>query len=145
MDNAKATCATIDEYLATFPVEVQARLREVRETIRATAPAAVEKIAYGIPTFYQAGNLVHFAGYENHLGFYPTAGGMAAFAEELAGYKHAKGSVQFPHHRPLPLGLIGRIVTYRLAENLRKAANKKGCGKQAGRVAGLPPTQEVEI
>jgi len=134
MDRHKAAFATIDEYLATFPAEIQERLREVRETIRAAAPAAAEKISYGIPTFYQEGNLVHFAGYKNHLGFYPTASGMAAFADELAGYKHAKGSVQFPHDRPLPIELISRIVTSRLAANLSKSASKNGRGKLGGKV-----------
>jgi len=136
MDRHIAASATIDGYLATFPTVIQERLQQVRETIRAGAPAATEKIAYGIPTFYQEGNLVHFAGYKNHLGFYPTAGGMAAFAEELGGYKHAKGSVQFPHDRPLPIELISRIVTYRLAENLSKSASKNGRGKLGGKVEG---------
>ena len=137
MDSNEIKYTTIDEYLATFPAEIQARLREVRETIRLAAPEATERIAYGIPTFYQAGNLVHFAAYKNHLGFYPTADGMAAFADELAEYKHAKGSVQFPHDRSLPLALIGRIVTCRRAENLEKAARKKRREKQ-GRLAASP-------
>lgn len=89
MDRHKAASATIDEYLASFPAMIQERLRQVRETIRAAAPEATERISYGIPNFYQEGNLVYFAGYKNHLGFYPTADGMEAFAEELAGYKHA--------------------------------------------------------
>ena len=117
MEYAKATYTTIDEYIAGFPTEMQARLREVRETIRLAAPAAAERIAYGIPTFYQAGNLVHFAVYKNHLGFYPTADGMEKFAKKLAEYKHAKGSVQFPHAQPVPTELISRIVTYRPAAN----------------------------
>lgn len=114
----------IDAYIAEFPVDVQAKLQELRATIRAAAPDAEERISYQMPTFYLHGNLVHFAAYARHIGFYPIPQGIAAFAAELARYKQGKGSVQFPLDEPLPLELIGRIVAFRVAENVAKAAAK---------------------
>jgi uncharacterized protein YdhG (YjbR/CyaY superfamily) len=110
----------IDEYIAGFPSDVRSILQKVRATIRKAAPQAQEKIGYGIPTFTLSGNLVHFAGYEKHVGFYPAASGIARFKRELSGFKGAKGSVQFPLGGPVPYGLIGRIVKYRVAENTRR-------------------------
>jgi uncharacterized protein YdhG (YjbR/CyaY superfamily) len=120
MDKKKDQPATIDEYIALFPEDVQRILREIRGVIREAAPDAVEKISYQMPTFYLRGNLVHFAAHEYHIGFYPTPTGIEAFKEELAGYKGAKGSVQFPLDKPMPYELIGRIVKFRVAENLKK-------------------------
>ena len=117
---------SIDEYIATFPGEVQLLLEELRATIKAAAPEAKEKISYQIPTFFLRGNLVHFAAYKKHIGFYPSSSGIQAFQKELSIYKGAKGSVQFPLDRPLPLELIARIVKYRVAENLERAARKSG-------------------
>lgn len=117
---ASSAAATIDDYLAGFPPAVKARLTKVRRTIRRAAPDAAEKIGYGIPTFTLNGNLVHFAGYERHIGFYPAPSAIAAFREALKPYKSAKGSVQFPHDQPLPLALIAKIVAFRVAESLRK-------------------------
>jgi uncharacterized protein YdhG (YjbR/CyaY superfamily) len=116
---------TIDEYIAVFPEEVRQRLETVRATIKAAVPEATEKISYQMPTFYLEGNLVHFAGYKGHIGFYPTPSGITGFEAELAPYKVAKGSAQFPHDQPLPLDLITRMVEYRVAENQQKAAAKK--------------------
>lgn len=111
----RSSARTIDEYLAEFPPETRRALEEVRAAIRETAPDAVETISYAIPTFDLKGrHLVHFAGYERHVGFYPGADGIAAFAGELTGYKSAKGSVQFPLDRPLPLDLVRRITAYRV-------------------------------
>ncbi|MBK0401506.1 DUF1801 domain-containing protein [Adhaeribacter sp. BT258] len=121
--NAKPT--TINEYIAAFPAEVQRVLEDVRETIKKVAPEATETISYGIPTFTQNGALVHFAAFKNHLGFYATPTGHAAFAKELSGYKEGKGSVQFPFDQPVPLELISRIVAFRVKENLDKPARKK--------------------
>jgi uncharacterized protein YdhG (YjbR/CyaY superfamily) len=119
----KRTEATsIDEYIAQFPVEVQTRLEKIRATIRKAAPQARERISYAIPTFSQCGNIVHFAAYEHHIGFYPGASGVKRFKKELAGYESAKGSVQFPLTRPVPLGLIAEITRFRLDENLAKYA-----------------------
>ncbi|HEY0900037.1 MAG TPA: DUF1801 domain-containing protein [Sphingobacteriaceae bacterium] len=115
---------SIDEYIAGFPPEVQQLLEQVRTTIRAAAPQAEETISYAIPTFTLEGNLVHFAAFKNHIGFYPVPSGMEAFKDELAAYKSGKGSAQFPLNQALPLDLITRIVKYRVQENLEKAARK---------------------
>ena len=122
---------TIDEYINTFPEDVQRVLHELRQTIREAAPEAQETINYQIPTFTLNGNLVHFAGFENHIVFYPTPSGMEAFKEELSGYKSAKGSVQFPIDEPLPLPLIHRIVEYRVKENMERKRKKKPSGKKS--------------
>jgi uncharacterized protein YdhG (YjbR/CyaY superfamily) len=114
----------IDEYLVRFPKEVRQLLKKMRLTIKKAAPKAMEKISYGIPTFTLNGNLVHFAGYKNHIGFYPTPSGITAFKKELSAYKGAKGSVQFPVNEPLPLTLVSRIVKFRVKESL-KPKNKK--------------------
>ncbi len=99
-------------------------MEELRAAIKAAAPEAKEKISYQMPTFFLKGNLVHFAAYKKHIGFYPTPSGIQAFQKELSIYKGAKGSVQFPLDKPLPLELIGRIVRYRVAENLERAERK---------------------
>src|SRR5262245_42701116 len=101
--DSSSVATSIDEYVARLPKDVQSLLKKMRATIRKAAPKADEKISYGIPTFALEGNLVHFAGYSNHIGFYPGADGIAAFKKQLAGYKRAKGSVQFPLDEPLPL------------------------------------------
>ncbi|MFB9275438.1 iron chaperone [Cohnella cellulosilytica] len=126
MDGSKAGFASIDEYIADFPPEIRDKLSQIREVIREAAPEATEKISYQMPTFDLHGNLVHFAAFKNHIGFYPAPRGIEAFKEELAAYKGAKGSVQFPLDRPLPLDLIGRIARFRAEENKeRAAANSK--------------------
>lgn len=124
MDSNKAGFGSIDEYIATFPADVQKILEELRATIRAAAPAAEEKISYQLPTFALNGNLVHFAAWKTHIGFYPTPSGMEAFKDELAKYEGAKGSVKFPIEKPLPLKLISKIVKFRVAENLKKVEQK---------------------
>ncbi|HMS26712.1 MAG TPA: DUF1801 domain-containing protein [Burkholderiaceae bacterium] len=113
-----AQADSIDSYIAQFPSDVQARLQRMRETILKLAPEATEAMSYQIPTFKLNGNLVHFAAFKKHIGFYPGAAGIAAFQDELTGYKSAKGSVQFPLDQPLPLDLINKIVKFRLAQNL---------------------------
>ena len=124
MTTAKPT--TIDEYIAGFPKEVQAILEQVRATIRQVAPDAEEAISYGIPTFkLQKTNMVHFAGFKNHVGFYATPTGHEAFQEELSGFKQGKGSVQFPLDKPMPLDLIVRITQFRKEQILEKTAKKK--------------------
>ena len=119
------TYNNIDEYIAGFPEKTQQLLEKVRATIRKAAPDAEEKISYGIPTFFLKGNLVHFGGFKNHIGFYPGADGIATFSEELSAYEGAKGSVQFPIDKPMPLALITRITKFRVKQNLEKAAAKK--------------------
>lgn len=111
----RSSAATIDEYLMEFPLETRRALQEVRAAIGESAPGAAEAMSYAIPTFDLNGrHLVHFAGYDRHVGFYPGADGIAVFAGELAGYKSAKGSVQFPLDRPMPLDLVRRITAYRV-------------------------------
>jgi uncharacterized protein YdhG (YjbR/CyaY superfamily) len=124
MDDKKTGFRSIDEYIAAFPEEIQTILQEIRATVRAAAPDAEEKISYQMPTFYLEGNLVHFAAFKNHIGFYPTPSGVEAFKEEIARYQGAKGSIRFPLDEPMPLDLITRIVKMRVAENLRKAELK---------------------
>lgn len=123
----RSTATTIDEYIAEFPPETQKRLEQVRAIVRETAPEATETISYAIPTFDLGGkHLVHFAGYANHIGLYPTPSGLVAFADELAPYKAGKGSAQLPLDRPLPTDLIRRIVEFRVAEVTRTGPPKKG-------------------
>ena len=124
MESGKKGFASIDEYIATFPEPVQVKLQEMRAAIKAAAPEATEKISYQMPTFDLKGNLVHFAAFKSHIGFYPTPSGTEAFKEELAKYASGKGSIQFPLNEPLPLDLIDRIVKLRVAENLKKAEEK---------------------
>lgn len=116
---------TIDDYIQAFPEQTRQLLEQVRSTIREAAPLAEEKISYGIPTFTWYGNLVHFGAYKQHIGFYPAPSGIDAFREELAQYEGAKGSIRFPLPQPLPLGLIRRIVLYRVEKNSEKSAVKK--------------------
>lgn len=125
MKSEKSEFINIDEYISTFPEEVQEILTEFRKTILEAAPEAVEKISYQMPTFFLNGNLVHFAGYKNHIGFYPTPSGISAFGEELSNYKSSKGAVQFPINEKLPLKLIAKIVKFRVEENLRKVNQNK--------------------
>lgn len=125
MDENKIALTTIDEYILQFPAEVQVILQELRQVIKETAPEAQEIISYQMPTFYLKGNLVHFAAYKKHIGFYPTPTGIEAFKDELSIYKGAKGSVQFPVDRPIPFNLIRKIVKFRVDENLKKAEEKK--------------------
>ena len=124
MDSKKSGINSIDEYIATFPKDIQKILKELRATIKAAAPDSEEKISYQMPTFFLNGNLVHFAAFKKHIGFYPTPSGIEAFQKELSVYDGAKGSVQFPIDEPMPLKLISRIVKFRVAENIKKAKIK---------------------
>ena len=121
----KNTYNNIDEYISTFPDDIQAILRKVRLTIREAAPQAQEAISYQMPTFKLEGNLVHFAAHSKHIGFYPAPSGIEHFQNELTGYVTSKGAIQFPIDQPIPFDLIGRIVKFRVQENLEKAASKK--------------------
>lgn len=111
---------SVDAYIEQFAPRVRKVLRGLRATIRAAAPHASEKISYQMPTFYQNGNLVHFAAYEKHIGFYPAPSAITAFAKELRAYRTSKGAVQFPLDAALPLKLIAKIVKFRVAENTAK-------------------------
>ncbi len=115
---SRTTAGSIDEYIAGFSLEVQQALQEVRALIKVAAPGATETMSYAIPTFDVDGrHLVHFAGYERHVGFYPGPSGIAAFQEELKPYKSAKGSVRFPLDGPMPADLIRRMVEFRVRES----------------------------
>ncbi len=117
MKTAATPPANIDDYIASFPQEVQVILEKLRQTIRQAASDATEKISYQMPTFYLNGNLVHFAAYKNHIGFYPAPSGIVAFQDELKKYKTSKGAIQFPIDEALPLALVKKIVAFRVQEN----------------------------
>ena len=133
MGAQRTKAADIDSYIAAFPPAVRARLRKLRTAIRRAAPDARERISYRIPTFSLCGNVVHFAAYEHHIGLYPGASGVKKFARRLRAYDFAKGSVQFPHDRPLPLDLIAEIVAFRRAENLARYAPKANAKRRPAR------------
>ena len=118
------TPETIDQYIATFPRDVQAIMQKIRATIQKAAPDAQEKISYQIPTFTLHGNLVHFAAWKTHIGFYPASSGVREFKKELAGYAQAKGTIQFPLDEPIPYGLIAKITKFRVKENSERGATK---------------------
>jgi uncharacterized protein YdhG (YjbR/CyaY superfamily) len=112
---------TIDEYIVHFPAAVGVILKKIRTAIRNAAPKAQEAITYGIPTFTLNGkNLVHFGGFKNHVSFFPTSSGVREFSKELAKYNTSRGTVQFPLGKPIPYGLLARIVKFRVRENLNK-------------------------
>ena len=124
MKTEKTAPTTIDEYIAGFPDDVQQILQKIRSTIHEAAPEAREKISYQMPTFFLNGNLVHFAAFKEHIGFYPVPTGIEKFKKELSVYKQGKGSVQFPLDQPIPYDLITKIVKFRVKENLAQAAAK---------------------
>lgn len=116
---------TIDQYISDYPQDVQKKLNQIRELIRKHAPGAEECISYGIPTFKLNGNLVHFAAFKNHLGFYPGAVGVEAFLDKLDGYQTSKGTIQFPLAQAIPAKLITEIVKFRVMQNLEKKKKSK--------------------
>ena len=122
---AENTYTTIDEYIALFPADIRDRLEAIRSAIHDAAPEAAEKISYQMPTFHQQGNVVHFAAFTNHIGFFPGASGVAAFANRLTAYKTSKGTIQFPNKQPLPLELVKEITRWRVEENKRIAEARK--------------------
>jgi len=127
MDNERARrqFKNIDDYIAMFPKNVQHKLNELRSAIKESAPEAEEAISYGMPTFELNGNLVHFAAYKRHIGFYPTHSGILAFEEKLSVYKHSKGAVQFPIDGPIPLDMVREMVRFRVKENLTKGVRRR--------------------
>ena len=120
MEIKKKPVITIDEYIATFPEAIQEILQEIRQAIRESAPQAQEAISYRIPTFKLNGNLVHFAAFKDHIGFFPTSSGVEAFQKELSGYDTSKGTIRFPLDKPIPFDLIRKIVQFRVKENLER-------------------------
>jgi uncharacterized protein YdhG (YjbR/CyaY superfamily) len=115
----------IDEYMASLPKSVQDAMQKLRKVIRESAPEAEETISYGMPAFKSNGVLVYFAAHKNHIGFYPTASGVAAFTKELSSYKWTKGTVQFPIDGPIPFDLVRKIVKFRVEEDRVKAQKKR--------------------
>jgi len=116
---------TVDEYIDRFPVEIKKRLLRLRSLIKTTALNAEESISYGMPAYKLNGPLVYFAAFDKHIGFYATPTGHTAFKKELSAYKTGKGSVQFPHDKPFPFGLVKELVRFRVKENLEKKGRKK--------------------
>ena len=127
MEKTTITYTTINQYIAGFPKEIQSILKKLRKVIKDAAPDAQERISYRMPAFYLKGNLVYFAAFKKHIGFYPTASGIAAFKKEISAFNNSKGAVQFPVDKPLPYDLIRKIVEFRVLENLKKA-NESLCG-----------------
>jgi uncharacterized protein YdhG (YjbR/CyaY superfamily)/L-ascorbate metabolism protein UlaG (beta-lactamase superfamily) len=125
MDKNTNAAQAIDEYIAQFPAEIRERLVRLRKVIREAAPAATEKISYQMPTFFLNGNLVHFAAFKKHIGFFPSPSAVVAFEEALKEYPCSKGTIQFPYSKPLPYDLVTQIVKFRVAENTGKAEAKK--------------------
>jgi uncharacterized protein YdhG (YjbR/CyaY superfamily) len=121
---------SVDEYIASCPEEIQGRLKELRLAIKKAAPATEEKISYRMPAYTLKGMLLYFAAHTNHIGFYPMTTAIVAFKEELSSYKTAKGSIQFPNDKPLPLKLIAEMVKFRVKENLEKAELKAKKGRK---------------
>ena len=130
MEKTKVVPETVDQYIAAFPADVKKRMQQLRKTIKAGAPNADELISYQMPGYKYFGMLVYFAAYKNHIGFYPGAGGVLEFYKELSSFKSAKGSVQFPHDRPIPYDIIGKIVRFRVKQNEDKFSLKKSNGKK---------------
>lgn len=126
MTGNKVSFSSIDEYIGTFPEDVQNIMKQLRATIKAAAPEAGEKISYNMPTFTLNGTyLVYFAGWKNHIAFYGAPRGNSEFEEALAPYESGAGTLQFPYDKPIPYDLITRIVKFRVAENLKRTHKKK--------------------
>jgi len=130
MEKAKVAPETVDQYIAAFPADVKKRMQQLRKTIKAAAPKADEMISYQMPGYKHFGMLVYFAAYKNHIGFYPGAGGVLEFYKKLSSFKSAKGSVQFPHDRPIPYDMISKIVKFRVKQNEEKFSLKKSIAKK---------------
>ena len=130
MEKAKVALETVDQYIAAFPTDVKKRMQQLRKTIKAAAPKADEMISYQMAGYKYFGMLVYFAAYKNHIGFYPGAGGVLEFYKKLSSFKSAKGSVQFPHDRPIPYEVISKVVKFRVKQNEEKFSLKKSNDKK---------------
>jgi len=133
MEESKVTPQSIDDYISKFTPDIQEILQMIRKVIKGSAPDAEEKISWGMPTFTLHGNLIHFAAHKNHIGLYPSPSGIDSFKVELSEYIGGKGSIRFPIDKPIPYELIGKIVKFRVTENIKmaedKLLNKKGLKK----------------
>jgi uncharacterized protein YdhG (YjbR/CyaY superfamily) len=123
-EKTKPKIATIDEYIMGFEPAIQKTLNELRDFVKAEVPEATEKISYGMPTVYLKGNLVHFAAFKDHYGFFPTPSGINEFEDELAPYKTGKGTLRFPFNEPIPWETLKKVIRYRVEENLKKVSGK---------------------
>jgi len=139
MKTHQAAPADVDTYIAAFTGETRARLERIRETIAKAAPTARPRISYRMPTFSLCGNLVYFAAFKAHIGFYPGASAVKKFARELSGYSTSKGTVQFPFDRPVPLGLVRKIVKFRVAENLALDVERQARRARQAKVSSSLP------
>jgi uncharacterized protein YdhG (YjbR/CyaY superfamily) len=124
LNSTKNKFQSIDKYIESFPSDIQEILQKIRETVKKAAPDAEETISYQIPTFKFLGNLVHFAAFKNHIGFYPTSKAIEVFRQGLKSYETSKGTIRFPLNEKIPYALIARITKYRVEENLKKARKK---------------------
>lgn len=145
MTTSQSQATSVDAYIATFSSPVRARLEKVRATIRKAAPQAQETISYRIPAYKLDGNLIYFAGFAQHIGVYPAPRDSIQFRDELAAYAGGKGTVQFPHDKPLPLDLIRRIVQFRAAENAARAAAKKKNAKSGAAPSARKPKTKTPM
>ncbi|MGD9646528.1 MAG: iron chaperone [Pirellulales bacterium] len=143
MKKKAAPLESVDEYIAGFPRKVQAILGKIRATIRKAAPQAEERISYRMPGYFQGGILIYFAGYEQHVGLYPAPRGVEEFAAELSAYEGGKGTIRLPLDKPIPYGLISRIVKYRLASNQSKASAKAKSKRQKTAKRAAPPPRKA--
>ncbi len=126
MEASKKKFKTVDEYIATFPIDVRKRLKQIRTTIKEIAPQAEETISYDMPAFkIDSGYFANFAAWKNHIAMYPVPSGSAAFNKQLSQYVSHKSTIQFPHDKPLPLALIRKIVKHRMKDNLKRYHEKK--------------------
>lgn len=125
MDKSTPAYQTIDEYIRLYPQKIQDLMETLRKVIQEEAPQSIERIAYGMPTFWQEGNVCHFAAFKNHIGFFPGSNGVAAFKSELGAYKTSKGTIRFPYGTAMPLELVRRIVRFRVAENIAWAEENR--------------------
>jgi len=116
---------TIDEYIETFEPKIQKTLHEIRDFIKNEVPEAVEKISYGMPTFYLNGNLIHFAAFKNHYSIFPSPSGIDNFEKELAPYRTGKGTLSFPFDKPIPWDILQKVIQFRVKENIHKGKHKK--------------------
>jgi uncharacterized protein YdhG (YjbR/CyaY superfamily) len=130
MEKSKTVPATVDEYMVDLPTDVKKRMQQIRKAIKTAAPKADEVISYQMPGYKYFGMLVYFAAYKNHIGFYPGAGGVLEFYKKLSSFKSAKGSIQFPHDRPIPYDVISKIVKFRVKQNEEKFSLKKNIAKK---------------
>lgn len=121
----RKTAQSVDEYISGYPADIQKKLNDIRKAVRKAAPEAVEKISYGMPAYTFKGMLLYFAGHTNHIGLYPYPSAIEAFKKEIAEYYKSKGTLQFPHGKPLPLKLIKEIVAFRVQENIIKEQLKR--------------------